>query len=66
VFVPFATIPKGVETGGRKGAAPIKVAFLGRLKAALDERELEIKGITTDGAALYPEPIRTVFGDVPH
>jgi hypothetical protein len=28
-------------------------AFLGRLKTALDERELTLKGITTDGSALY-------------
>ncbi len=41
-------------------------AFLGRLKTALDERTLTLKGITTDGSALYPEPIRTVFGKVPH
>jgi bifunctional DNA-binding transcriptional regulator/antitoxin component of YhaV-PrlF toxin-antitoxin module len=41
-------------------------AFLGRLKSALAERELDLKGITTDGSALYPEPIRKVFGDVPH
>lgn len=41
-------------------------AFLGRLKRALDDRNLALKGITTDGSSLYPEPIRTVFGDVPH
>jgi hypothetical protein len=41
-------------------------AFLGRLKTALDDRELERKGITTDGSPLYPEPIRKVFGDVRH
>ena len=41
-------------------------AFLGRLKVALDERGLKLKGITTDGSALYPVPIRTVFGEVPH
>ncbi len=41
-------------------------ALLGRLKTALDERGLTLKGITTDGSALYPEPIRIVFGDVPH
>ena len=41
-------------------------AFLGRLKVALDERGLTLKGITTDGSALYPAPIRTVFGEVPH
>lgn len=40
-------------------------AFLGRLKTALDERGLTLKGITTDGSALYPEPIRIVFGHVP-
>jgi hypothetical protein len=41
-------------------------AFLGRLKSALDERQLVLKGITTDGSPLYPEPIRKVFGEVPH
>ena len=41
-------------------------AFLGRLKTALEERDLDLKGITTDGSALYPDPIRKVFGDVPH
>ncbi len=41
-------------------------AFLGRLKGALDARDLALKGITTDGSALYPEPIREVFGEVPH
>jgi hypothetical protein len=39
---------------------------LGRLKTALDARPLTLKGITTEGSALYPEPIRTVFGQVPH
>jgi transposase len=43
----------------------IKV-FLGRLKEALDARDLALQGITTDGSALYPEPIRTVFGEVAH
>jgi hypothetical protein len=41
-------------------------AFLGRLKTALDDRQLTLQGITTDGSPLYPEPIRKVFGDVPH
>src|SRR5882672_3088594 len=41
-------------------------AFLGRLKTALEERDLALKGITTDGSALYPDPIRKVFGKVPH
>jgi hypothetical protein len=41
-------------------------AFLLRLKTALDERELTLYGMTTDGSALYPEPLRQVFGEVPH
>ena len=41
-------------------------AFLGRLKAVLDARNVARKGITTDGSALSPAPIRTVFGAVPH
>src|SRR6266571_5168587 len=41
-------------------------AFLGCLKTALEERDLTLQGITTDGSALYPEPIRTVFGAVAH
>jgi len=32
----------------------------------LATRALALKGITTDGSALSPEPIRRVFGDVPH
>ena len=41
-------------------------AFLGRLKTAWDKRSLSLKGITTEGSALYPVPIRTVCGEVPH
>jgi hypothetical protein len=41
-------------------------AFWGRLKTALAARDLVLQGITTDGSALYPEPIRTVFGEVAH
>jgi hypothetical protein len=42
------------------------VAFLGRFQAALKARGLALKGITTDGSSLYPGPIVTVFGQVPH
>jgi Transposase len=42
------------------------ITFLGRLKTALEARHLALQGITTDGSALYPEPIRAVFGAVPH
>ena len=45
---------------------PDITTFFGRLKTALTERDLVLQGITTDGSPLYPEPIRTVFGDVAH
>jgi hypothetical protein len=41
-------------------------AFFGRFHQALEARGLTLKGITTDGSSLYPEPIAAVFGDVPH
>ena len=41
-------------------------AFLGRLKTALVARGLTLCGVTTDGSALYPTPLREVFGKVPH
>ena len=41
-------------------------AFLGRLKTALEARDLTRRGVTTDGASLSPEPWREVFGEVPH
>jgi hypothetical protein len=40
--------------------------FFGAFQSMLRERGLELKGITTDGSNLYPEPISKVFGDVPH
>jgi hypothetical protein len=41
-------------------------AFFRRFQADLGARGLAVRGITTDGSALYPEPIAAVFGDVPH
>ena len=41
-------------------------AFLERLKTALAARALTLCGVTTDGSALYPAPLREVFGEVPH
>jgi hypothetical protein len=41
-------------------------AFLGRLKRALEARDLILAGVTTDGSPLYPEPLRETFGEVPH
>ena len=40
--------------------------FFRKFQAALKERGLELKGITTDGSPLYPEPILKVFGEIPH
>jgi len=40
--------------------------FFTDFKDALDTRGLTLKGITTDGSALYPVPIAEVFGEVPH
>lgn len=41
-------------------------AFLHRFRMALRLRSLKLQGVTTDGSPLYPEPLRDVFGDVPH
>src|SRR3954465_10610161 len=41
-------------------------AFFRRFHTALEARGLTLQGITTDGSELYPEPIATAFGDVPH
>ena len=41
-------------------------AFFRRFHKALTARGLTLKGITTDGSALYPEPIAAVFGEIPH
>jgi Transposase len=41
-------------------------AFLHRFRMALRLRSLTLCGVTTDASPLYPEPLREVFGDVPH
>jgi hypothetical protein len=41
-------------------------AFLGRLKTALEARDVTLLGVTTDGASLSPEPLAEVFDEVPH
>jgi hypothetical protein len=40
--------------------------FLGRLKQAITARGGTVRGITTDGSSLYPEPLAEIFPDVPH
>jgi len=41
-------------------------AFLRRFQMALRLRSLVLRGVTTDGSPLYPEPLQVVFGEVPH
>jgi hypothetical protein len=41
-------------------------AFFQRFRMALRLRGLALRGVTTDGSPLYPEPLQTVFGEVPH
>ena len=41
-------------------------AFFRHFHKALAARGLTLKGITTDGSPLYPEPIAAVFGQIPH
>lgn len=41
-------------------------AFFHRFRMALRLRGLKLQGVTTDASPLYPEPLREVFGDVPH
>ena len=42
------------------------IAFFQRFQAALQARQLTVRGITTDGSPLYPAAIAAVFGPVPH
>lgn len=41
-------------------------SFLRRFRMALQLRGLALEGVTTDASPLYPEPLREVFGDIPH
>ena len=41
-------------------------ALLRRFRMALQLRSLGLRGVTTEGAPLYPEPLPAVFGEVPH
>jgi hypothetical protein len=41
-------------------------AFFHRFRMALRLRGLTLRGVTTDGSPLYPEPLQAVFGKVPH
>ena len=41
------------------------IAFFRRFQAALQSRQLTVKGITTDGSALYPTAIQAMWGNLP-
>ena len=41
-------------------------AFLRRFQMALQLRSRALRGVTTEGSPLYPEPLRAVFGEIPH
>ena len=41
-------------------------SFLGSLKSELDNRGLEVKGITTDGSPLYPKPLQELWPAATH
>lgn len=45
---------------------PDITAFFHRFRMALRLRGRTLRGVTTDGSPLYPEPLRAVFGAVPH
>ncbi len=42
------------------------IAFFHRFRMALRLRGLTLRGVTTDGSPLYPEPLQVVFAKVPH
>jgi len=42
------------------------ISFFKRFQTALAARQLTVKGITTDGSALYPAAIQAIWGDLPH
>jgi len=42
------------------------LAFFLRFQAVLQQRQLVVRGITTDGSPLYPAVLAQVFGEVPH
>jgi hypothetical protein len=42
------------------------LAFLTEFKGQLDQRHLKVRGITTDGSALYPKVLKKLWPKVPH
>jgi len=42
------------------------IRFFSRFRKKLDQRNLKLLGVTTDGSPLYPEPLALIFPGVPH
>ena len=42
------------------------IRFFHRFRKELDQRNLQLLGVTTDGSPLYPEPLALIFPGVPH
>jgi len=40
--------------------------FFRRFRTELDQRSLTLRGVTTDGSPLYPEPLARIFPDADH
>ena len=41
-------------------------SFLGEFKVQLETRQLQVRGVTTDGSPLYPKPLAELWPDVRH
>lgn len=50
----------------KKVTQPDVMKLLERFGKELSDRQLTLRGITTDGSNLYPQPIEQLFGSVPH
>jgi hypothetical protein len=42
------------------------VRFFRRFRRELEQRDMKLLGVTTDGSPLYPEPLAQIFPGVPH
>jgi hypothetical protein len=42
------------------------ISFFRRFRMELDQRALTLRGVTTDGSPLYPEPLEAIFPGVTH
>ncbi len=42
------------------------IGFFRRFRKELEQRDMKLLGVTTDGSPLYPEPLARIFPGVPH